>query len=149
MTPLEIDIHQTANRLWTKRTIAGRVRKLGEEFGELAEALIEYIAASNAGATKLGRFKGALRAEAGDVGIVLSDLCTMAGFSLEAAMRDKLKRNKAKAARKAKAPRPILSKVVGFDVAARTVAVQLPPGPGMPAVTLGQWAHIEIAEEGA
>ena len=39
---------------------------------------------------------------------------------------------------------PIISKVVGFDAATRTVTIQLPPGPGTPAVALGQWVHLDL-----
>ena len=96
MTALELDIMQTADRRWRKRTLANRLRKLGEEFGELAEAMMEFAAAANASGGEFEQRKEAFRDEAGDVGIVLTDLCGLAGFSLDEAMRQKLAKNKAK-----------------------------------------------------
>ncbi len=96
MTALELEISQAADRRWRKRTIANRLRKLGEEFGELAEALMELAGAANASDGEFERCKQAVRDEAGDTGIVLADLCALAGFSLDEAMRQKLAKNKAK-----------------------------------------------------
>ena len=97
LTPLERSIFETANELWTQRTVANRIRKLGEEFGELGEALIEYAAAANApGNPRLLEHRQKLREESADVGIVLSDLCAMLGFSLYYAMREKNAANLAK-----------------------------------------------------
>jgi len=39
----------------------------------------------------------------------------------------------------------MLTKLVGFDAAARTVTLQLPR---LPAVTIGQWAHLDLDGEG-
>ena len=39
----------------------------------------------------------------------------------------------------------MLTKLVGFDAATRTVTLQLPR---LPAVTIGQWAHLDLDDEG-
>jgi len=95
---LERDIWKVQQARWPRRTVANRIRKLGEEFGELGEALIEYAGAANApgnpGVTECWQ---KIREESGDVGIVLADLCLMLGFSLSRAMREKLEKNEARA----------------------------------------------------
>lgn len=96
---LERDIFKVQETRWPQRTIANRIRKLGEEFGELGEALIEYSAAANApGNPGLPEYWQKIREESGDVGIVLADLCLLLGFSLSRAMREKLEKNEARAA---------------------------------------------------
>ena len=77
-----------------------KIRKLGEEFGELAEALAEYIAAANCSDGEFEARKQALKDEAGDMGIVLADFCILVGFSLDDAMRQKLAKTKAREAEK-------------------------------------------------
>lgn len=105
MTALELDIAQTHDRLWRKRTVSNRIRKLGEEFGELAEALAEYIAAVNCSNGEFEARKQALKDEAGDMGIVLADFCILVGFSLDDAMRQKLAKTKAREAEAERASR--------------------------------------------
>ena len=59
------------------RDLPSRLRKLGEEFGELAEAIAR------------GRKKEIVE-EAGDCGFVLIDICKLMGSSLSAAIDTKL-----------------------------------------------------------
>jgi len=77
MTDLEQRIFRFANERWPDRDRAGRMRKLGEEFGELAEALIRGDETE-------------ICMEAADCGIVLADLMGLSGVSLNAAMEAKL-----------------------------------------------------------
>jgi NTP pyrophosphatase (non-canonical NTP hydrolase) len=55
------------------RDLPGRIRKLGEEFGELSEAMVR------------GQKKEII-AEAGDCGLVLMDICNLLGASFSASM---------------------------------------------------------------
>jgi NTP pyrophosphatase (non-canonical NTP hydrolase) len=77
MTNLELEIKRFADQQWPGRDVADRIRKLGEEFGELAEALLR------------GDQEAAFL-EAGDCGIVLTDLLALLGKSLTVAMMVKL-----------------------------------------------------------
>lgn len=80
MTGLEEEIKKFADDRWPDRDVAGRLRKLGEEFGELAEA----VARGDNNATFL---------EAADCGIVLTDLLALQGKSLTIAMMVKMEIN--------------------------------------------------------
>lgn len=77
MTDLEQRIFDFANQRWPERDRAGRLRKLGEEFGELAEALVRGDETE-------------ICMEAADCGIVLADLLALSGCSLTAAMEAKM-----------------------------------------------------------
>lgn len=76
MTSLEVKIYDFCNERYP-RDLPGRLRKLGEEFGELAEAIAR------------GQRKEIIE-EAGDCGIILSDICALMDASLVAAMDTKL-----------------------------------------------------------
>lgn len=80
MTALETEIKQFADDRWPDRDVAGRLRKLGEEFGELAEA----VARGDGDAAFL---------EAADCAIVLTDLLALQGKSLTVAMMVKMEIN--------------------------------------------------------
>jgi len=85
VTGLEQEIKSFADRKWPGRDLAGRLRKLGEEFGELAEAIAR------------GEMEEAYL-EAADCGIVLADLVALMGKSLTIGMMVKMEINKAKPA---------------------------------------------------
>jgi NTP pyrophosphatase (non-canonical NTP hydrolase) len=85
MTQLEQDIKTWADDRFGHRTTTGRIRKLGEEFGELAEAVAE------ADRTKIIE-------EAADVGMVVSDMLALIGVSFSEAMATKLEANKKRSA---------------------------------------------------
>ena len=80
MTGLEEDIKKFADERWPDRDVAGRLRKLGEEFGELAEA----IARGDDDAAFL---------EAADCAIVLADMMALRCKSLTVAMMVKMEIN--------------------------------------------------------
>ena len=86
MQQLENQIKQWADGKWPNRTLASRLRKLGEEFGELAEAV-----ASREGYRHYGKDASSLCAvkEAADCAIILSDICSMLGYSLSGVMTEK------------------------------------------------------------
>ena len=63
---LHLDICRTADRFWPQRDLPSRLRKLGEELGELHEALLRF---------KLDEAE----LEIADVAIVLSDLLYVMG----------------------------------------------------------------------
>ena len=81
MTDLETRIKQWADGAMPDRTLASRLRKLGEEVGELAEAVC------NLGPNKPdtnGYFSdlyAPAAQETADCAIVLSDICSLLGFS--------------------------------------------------------------------
>jgi NTP pyrophosphatase (non-canonical NTP hydrolase) len=83
MTSLENDIKSFADERWPNRDVPERLRKLGEEFGELAEA----IARGDDAAAFL---------EAADCGIILADLLALKGKSLTVAMMIKMEINATK-----------------------------------------------------
>lgn len=76
MTTLELKIFDFCNQRYP-RDLPSRLRKLGEEFGELAEAIAR------------GRKKEIIE-EAGDCAFVLADICALQDASLSAAMDTKL-----------------------------------------------------------
>lgn len=76
MTSLEMKIFNFCHARYP-RDLPSRLRKLGEEFGELAEAIAR------------GRRKEIIE-EAGDCAIVLTDICALLDASLVAAMDTKL-----------------------------------------------------------
>ena len=76
MTNLETKILDFCNERYP-RDLPSRLRKMGEEFGELAEAIAR------------GRRKEIIE-EAGDCGIILTDICALLNASLVAAMDTKL-----------------------------------------------------------
>lgn len=94
MTRLEQDIKQFADERWPSRDVAGRLRKLGEEIGELAEAVAHYE--YNRAINKCGELAvWNVRLEAADVGIVLTDLlAVLDGSSLQEMMLVKMAMNK-------------------------------------------------------
>lgn len=69
MNPLELEIAQFADK-HLRRDLASRLKKLGEEYGELAEAI--------ANGDRVGS-----RLEAADCGIVLTDIAHLLGASLQ------------------------------------------------------------------
>lgn len=84
MQQLEQEIKQWADGKWPARTLASRLRKLGEEVGELAEAVC-YVPEHD-----LPAYLGEAAArEAADCAIVLSDICSLLGYSLSEVMREK------------------------------------------------------------
>lgn len=76
LTPIEADIHAFANARWPVRTLASRLRKLGEEVGELAEAVVQLHVGKSGTVDEIV-------AEAADCRIVLADLCALIGRSLD------------------------------------------------------------------
>ena len=90
MQQLEQGIKEWADGKWPARTLGSRLRKLGEEVGELAEAgcdrteRLGYCTMDERHAATLVMVR-----EAADCAIVLSDICSMLGYSLSAVMRDK------------------------------------------------------------
>lgn len=89
MVTLEQDIKQWADSRWPTRTLASRLRKLGEEVGELAEAVVTLEGYSGPSEFDMGRLREATALEAADCAIILSDICSMLGYSLSAVMREK------------------------------------------------------------
>ena len=101
MQQLEQDIKQWADSRWPARTLASRLRKLGEEVGELAESVVElaeayqspYSSHENSltgySLTAVNNCKRHAAREAADCAIVLSDICSLLGYSLSAVMREK------------------------------------------------------------
>ncbi len=83
MQQLEHDIHKWANERFPDRTLASRLRKLGEEFGELAEAVCNVPNYPHSELCHTAAF------EAADCAIVLSDICSMLGYSLSGVMTAK------------------------------------------------------------
>jgi len=81
MQQLEQDIKYWADSRWPTRTLASRLRKLGEEVGELAEAVCLLPGT--------GRASREAAREAADCAIVLSDICSLLGYSLSAVMQEK------------------------------------------------------------
>lgn len=77
LTPLELRILRLAMKRGYQTDLASRLKKLGEEIGELAEAI--------ANGDKVG-----IRKESADCGIVLSHIGIIDGFSLHLAMVEKL-----------------------------------------------------------
>ena len=84
---LERSIKEFADAYWPNRTPATRIRKLGEEFGELAEAYAEYRANPRFGSV------ANVKSEAADVAIVLIDLLALMGGSLDYEIRKKMAEN--------------------------------------------------------
>jgi NTP pyrophosphatase (non-canonical NTP hydrolase) len=72
---LEAQIHDLADRHF-KRDLASRLKKLGEEIGELAEAIVR-------------KDKASILEEAADCNNVLTDIAHVAGGSLVEAQRKK------------------------------------------------------------
>lgn len=101
MQQLEKEIKQWADGKWPDRTVAGRIRKLGEEVGELAEALIDREATGGHDIMTLQAVQ-----EAADCAIILSDLCSMLGYSLSAQMRSKFAEVRARPAAMQQVPYP-------------------------------------------
>jgi NTP pyrophosphatase (non-canonical NTP hydrolase) len=93
MVTLEQDIKQWADSRWPTRTLASRLRKLGEEVGELAEAVCQAEVTRMAEEGGCHLVSNTLRREAAreaaDCAIVLSDICSLLGYSLSAVMREK------------------------------------------------------------
>lgn len=88
MTPLEKDVKSWADKRFGERDNAGRIRKLGEEYGELGEAVARFEKhPTDDNFAKMVE-------ESADVGLVVSDLLALHGVSFEAAMRTKLEANK-------------------------------------------------------
>ncbi|MFZ4856162.1 MAG: hypothetical protein ACOYL3_07170 [Desulfuromonadaceae bacterium] len=81
MTGLEAEIKSFADERWPDRDIAGRIRKLGEEFGELAEAVARGV-------------DNDIFLEAADCGIILADLLALMGKSLTVGMMVKMEINR-------------------------------------------------------
>ena len=81
---LERSIKEFADTHWPNRTPASRIRKLGEEFGELAEAYAEYRANPRFGSVAL------VKSEAADVAIVLIDFMALMGGSLDYELHKKI-----------------------------------------------------------
>lgn len=76
MTDLELKIKAWCDKEYP-RDLPGRLRKLGEEFGELAEAVAR------------GQRKEIIE-EAGDCGLILKDICGILNVSLDDAIETKL-----------------------------------------------------------
>jgi NTP pyrophosphatase (non-canonical NTP hydrolase) len=91
MNTLEQRIKQFADGRWPHRDIPGRIRKLGEEFGELAEAVIHMRTMQGAKDTQRETLAiHCVALEAADCAIILADLCSLLGISLETVMLEKL-----------------------------------------------------------
>lgn len=88
MTDLEQRIHTFADERWPDRTIAQKLKKMGEEFGELAEA----VAVAGVGFVYSTSERACILEEAADCANVLSDLCSMLGASLSEEQAKKLDR---------------------------------------------------------
>lgn len=86
MTDLETRIKQWADGALPDRTLASLLRKLGEEVGELAEAVC------NRGEDQRthSNTQHAIAREAADCAIVLSDICSLLGYSLSGVMAEKV-----------------------------------------------------------
>jgi NTP pyrophosphatase (non-canonical NTP hydrolase) len=90
VSQVEQDIKTWADSRWPTRTLASRLRKLGEEVGELAEAVCDYESVRGDGTSvTLIPFASNAAREAADCAIILSDICSMFGYSLSAVMREK------------------------------------------------------------
>ena len=89
MNELELRVKRFADSRWPKRDLAGRVRKLGEEFGELAEAVARLESVSN-GHGEIFKRRNHVAEEAADCAIILSDIVGLLGLSLEDVVRLKL-----------------------------------------------------------
>ena len=96
MQQLEQDIKQWADSRWPTRTLASRLRKLGEEVGELAEAVCDRAGEYATAECEKSEYNlpmdvdnHAAAQEAADCAIVLSDICSLLGYSLSAVMREK------------------------------------------------------------
>lgn len=92
MTILENRIFELANERWPNRDLPNRMRKLGEEVGELAEAVARLQwAEGQASDGIVDQMKEAVRMEAADCAIVLTDLLALLDRrSLNVAMRQKV-----------------------------------------------------------
>lgn len=96
MQQLEQDIKFWADSRWPTRTLASRLRKLGEEVGELSEAVCDYTREHAIAECEASEYNSPMRVdghhaaqEAADCAIILSDICSMLGYSLSAMMREK------------------------------------------------------------
>jgi NTP pyrophosphatase (non-canonical NTP hydrolase) len=86
MTKLETQIKTFADERWPNRTPFSKLRKLGEEFGELSQVCANYDGG------RFGRI-AAIKEEAADMAIVLSDFVSLFGGSLEEEMIKKMRTN--------------------------------------------------------
>lgn len=86
LTEFEAEVMAFADERFGHRTLGGRIRKLGEEFGELAEAVIALQQGTGS--------VDAIAAEAADCNLVLTDLLALLKRSLAAASKAKLAHNK-------------------------------------------------------
>lgn len=93
LSPMEREVFEFANERWPRRDLPGRVRKLGEEFGELAEAVARYLSRSIGGDEALYEARSNVLKEAADCGIVLDDLCAILKASLHQAKVRKMHEN--------------------------------------------------------
>lgn len=84
MNSFEVDVKRFADSRWPSRDLPGRIRKLGEEFGELAEAVAKHQANPEP------QTKAFVVEEAADCGIILTDILALLGVSLSDAMEMKL-----------------------------------------------------------
>jgi len=90
MQQLEEQIKQWADGSMPNRTLASRLRKLGEEFGELAEAVVQRTDVSENAPNRINHAAASnVAREAADCAIVLSDICSMLGYSLSGVMTGK------------------------------------------------------------
>jgi NTP pyrophosphatase (non-canonical NTP hydrolase) len=90
MQQLEQEIKAWADSRWPTRTLASRLRKLGEEVGELAEAVCNYESLPEyCRETDFESGRITASREAADCAIILSDICSLLGYSLSAVMREK------------------------------------------------------------
>lgn len=87
-TELEQRIKSFADKRWPDRDVPGRVRKLGEEFGELAEA----VARMNINEPTEDGINDVM-IEAADCAIILADLLALLDKSLTIAMIIKMEIN--------------------------------------------------------
>lgn len=85
LSPIEAEIKAFADGRWPSRSLAGRLRKLGEEVGELAEAVVNLHMGVGA--------VDEIVTEAADCRIVLADLCALLNRSLDEATRRKMDEN--------------------------------------------------------
>lgn len=84
---LEAQIKEYADGLWPRRTPFSRLRKLGEEFGELTEACANFGQDARFGKV------AAIKEEAADMAIILTDFISLLGGSLEEEMVKKMRVN--------------------------------------------------------
>lgn len=87
MTDLEKQIKTFADERWPNRTPFSKLRKLGEEFGELSEACAKWGEHA-----KFGRIAD-IKEEAADMAIVLADFVALLGGSLHEEMVKKMRVN--------------------------------------------------------